>query len=89
MKKLSLLFVLLFTAAIVQEASAQIDARMLQYPDVSKTQIVFSYGDDLWIVLKEGGVANRLTTPKGQEILPRFSPDGSQIAFSGNYDGQC
>ena len=29
----------------------------------------------------------RLSSPKGEESFPRFSPDGTQIAFSGNYDG--
>ena len=66
---------------------AQINARMLQYPDVSKTQIAFSYGGDIWIVAKEGGIAHKLTSAEGEEVLPHFSPDGSQIAFSGNYSG--
>ncbi|MEL7124487.1 MAG: peptidase S41, partial [Bacteroidota bacterium] len=35
----------------------------------------------------EGGVASRLTSAKGEEQFPRFSPDGKEIAFSGNYDG--
>jgi len=89
MKKLSYLFILIFFSLLVQETSAQIDARMLQFPAVSKSKIIFSYGDDLWIVSKDGGVANRLTTPKGQEILPQFSPDGSMIGFTGNYDGNA
>jgi len=67
--------------------SAQIDARMLQHPDVSQTQIVFSYAGDLWVVAKEGGTAHRLSSPRGQELFPRFSPNGSQIAFTANYDG--
>ncbi len=66
---------------------AQINARMLQYPDVSKTQITFSYGGDIWIVAKDGGIAHRLTSAEGMEVLPHFSPDGLQIAFSGNYSG--
>ena len=66
---------------------AQVDARMLQYPDVSKTQIVFSYAGDLWVVAKEGGTALKLSSPRGQERFPHFSPDGSQIAYSANYDG--
>lgn len=73
--------------ALQMQNLAQVDARMLQYPDVSETQITFYYGGDLWVVAKEGGTANKLTNAKGQEFLPRFSPDGSQIAFSGNYDG--
>ena len=87
MKKFAVLFILMFVPLFIQNINAQIDARMLQYPAVSKTEIVFSYGDDLWLVSKNGGVAHHLTTPKGQEILPKFSPDGSSIAFSGNYDG--
>lgn len=66
---------------------AQVDARMLQYPDVSQTQITFYYGGDLWIAPKEGGTASKLTNALGEEVLPRFSPDGSKIAFSGNYNG--
>jgi len=40
-----------------------------------------------WVAPKGGGLAERLSTPKGEESFPRFSPDGSLIAFSGNYDG--
>lgn len=69
------------------KVNAQVNARLLQYPDVSSTQIAFSYGGDIWIVDKKGGVANRLTSAEGEERLPKFSPDGSQIAFSGNYYG--
>jgi tricorn protease len=68
-------------------ADAQIDARLLREPDVSATEIVFVYGGDVWVVAKEGGVANRLSTPMGEESFPRFSPDGKRVAFTGNYDG--
>ncbi|MCB0634153.1 MAG: PD40 domain-containing protein, partial [Lewinella sp.] len=67
--------------------SAQINARLFRYPDVSATQITFSYAGDIWVVPKTGGTATRLSSPKGTEGFPRFSPNGSQIAFSGNYDG--
>ncbi len=68
-------------------ASAQTSARLFRYPDVSKTHIAFAYGGDIWTVPKEGGVASKLSSPAGSEIAPKFSPDGSHIAFSGNYDG--
>jgi len=68
-------------------ASAQIDARLLRYPDVSATQIAFVYAGDIWVVGKGGGVAQRLSTPPGEEVFPRFSPDGSAIGYSANYDG--
>jgi tricorn protease len=67
--------------------SAQVDARMLQYPDVSSTHITFAYGGDVWVLPKQGGTAHKLTSAGGGEMFPRFSPDGSQIAFSGNYHG--
>jgi len=74
----------LFAAA---SARAQVDARLLQQPHVSATRIAFVYGGDVWVVPKEGGLAQQLSTPRGEESFPRFSPDGSLIAFTGNYDG--
>jgi len=85
MKKLVLL-IFIFCSAMIQ-LSAQIDASLFRYPDVSKKQIVFSYANDLWIVSKEGGTATKLISPPGVEIYPKFSPDGASIAFTGNYDG--
>ncbi len=68
-------------------ATAQIDAGLFRFPDVSKTQIVFSYGNDIWIIPKSGGTAEKLSSPAGVESFPKFSPDGRTVAFSGNYDG--
>lgn len=68
-------------------AQAQVSARMLRYPDVSQTHITFVFAGDIWIVPKAGGLASRLSSPRGEESFPRFSPDGKAIAFSGNYDG--
>ncbi len=68
-------------------ANAQVDARMLRSPDVSETHITFVYAGDIWVVTKEGGMAQRLSSPLGEESKPRFSPDGSKIAYSAMYDG--
>ncbi|HEX9250737.1 MAG TPA: hypothetical protein VF870_00770, partial [Ignavibacteriaceae bacterium] len=86
MKTLTIFFLLIVITSL-GNISAQVNARMLQYPDVSATQITFTYGGDVWVVAKEGGTAYKLTSAKGTELLARFSPDGKQIAFSGNYDG--
>lgn len=86
MRKLTLVLALC-AALAAAAATAAIDARLLRYPSVSATQIAFVYAGDIWLVPKEGGVAHRLSTPRGEESFPRFSPDGAQIAYSANYDG--
>jgi tricorn protease len=60
---------------------------LLQRPALSQTQIVFNYAGDLWSVDRKGGHATRLTVGVGIETSPVFSPDGSTIAFTGEYDG--
>ncbi len=67
--------------------NAQISGSLMQYPDVSESQITFVYGDDVWIASKSGGNAYRLSSPEGSESYPRFSPDGTKIAFTANYHG--
>jgi tricorn protease len=69
------------------EKPARIDARMMRHPDVSATQIAFVYAGDIWVAPKTGGEAVRLSSPRGEESFPKFSPDGTRLAFSGNYDG--
>ncbi|MDZ7691295.1 MAG: hypothetical protein U5K69_09225 [Balneolaceae bacterium] len=55
---------------------------MLRQPDVSETHIVFAYADDIWIVSREGGTGQPLDgSPAVQESFPRFSPDGSMVAY--------
>ncbi len=64
------------------------EARVLRFPAVSNDQIVFSYAGDLYTVPLAGGVARKLTAfYEGYEAFARFSPDGSSIAFTGEYDG--
>lgn len=73
--------------ALIAFPSQAIDARLIRYPDVSATQITFVYAGDIWVAPKAGGLAVRLSSPRGEEQFPKFSPDGNTIAFSGNYDG--
>ncbi len=75
------------TAALLTAApEADLTSGLCRYPDISKTDIVFVYGNDLWIVPKQGGVATPVASPPGFEGSPRFSPDGRSIAFRANYD---
>jgi len=67
--------------------SAENGPLLLQSPTLNKTSIVFVYAGDLWIVPREGGEAKRLTAGAGAKVAPKFSPDGSEIAFTAEYDG--
>ena len=60
--------------------------RLLTQPDIHGDEVVFRHGGDLWIASVQGGGARRLTTSDGVETTPRFSPDGTRIAFTGQYD---
>jgi tricorn protease len=60
---------------------------VLRDPSISATKIAFSHAGDIWTVPRAGGTATRITSSPGNELLPHFSPDGTQIAFSGQYDG--
>jgi tricorn protease len=61
--------------------------KLLRFADISKDKVVFAYAGDLWISSREGGAAHRLTSSVGDELYPKFSPDGKWIAFTGEYDG--
>lgn len=63
------------------------EARLLRFPTVHENQIVFSYAGDLFTVSSNGGIAQKLTNHVGYEMFPKFSHDGSKIAFTAQYDG--
>ena len=60
---------------------------LFRNPSISRTHVVFEYANDLWMVPRSGGVAVPLTNGPGSETNPIFSPDGTKIAFTGQYDG--
>jgi tricorn protease len=78
------LIVGLFVSALGAHAVGPL---LMQKPTLSKTHIAFAYAGDLWLVAREGGEARLLTSGNGTKNDPVFSPDGSMIAFSGDYDG--
>lgn len=75
--------ILLLSAAGVQAQPPL----LLQHPSLSANAIAFDYGGEIWTVGRSGGRAERLVTGEGQLSGPVFSPDGSEIAFTGRYDG--
>jgi tricorn protease len=87
-KLLPLVASVIVASLLPQTAVAQSDPPLLlRFPTVSKTQIVFNFAGDLWIVNRDGGDARRLTSDIGDETVPAFSPDGTMVAFTGEYDG--
>ena len=85
--RLALIFALAWPAVVFSAAPARADAPLvLRDPTISRTQIAFAYGGDIWIVDRAGGAAHRLATGYGLESGPVFSPDGTQVAFTGVYD---
>jgi tricorn protease len=68
-------------------ALAEGRAGLLFQPDIHGDFVVFVHSGDLWRAPAAGGEARRLTSHTGQELYPKFSPDGSQIAFSAEYSG--
>jgi len=81
--------ILLISAAVLFAANAiaQQGTRMLHEPDISAKQVVFVYAGDLFTAPIHGGTATALTSHAGMESSPKFSPDGTQVAFTGEYDG--
>ena len=85
--KFSILIIIIFS--IFSSLNAAGDIYFLRTPGLSPdgSKVAFSYDSDLWIVSSEGGTAYRLTAMDGEELYPRFSPDGKWIAFSSTQGG--
>jgi tricorn protease len=68
-------------------AAATAQTKLLRFPDISGDRVAFCHAGDIWTAPAKGGSATRLTTHPGLELFPKFSPDGSWIAFTGQYEG--
>ncbi len=56
-------------------------------PAIYKNTVVFTAEGDLWKYDITTGTTARLTSHEGLEVDPVISPDGRQIAFTGEYEG--
>ena len=78
---------LLALSMLLGPATASAQTKLLRFPDIHGDTVVFVYAGDIWTAPTGGGTATRITTHPGQELFPRFSPDGRWIAFTGQIDG--
>jgi tricorn protease len=75
------------SAFLGSSAQAQNQFFLPRDPDIHGDKVVYASEGDLWLTSSEGGVATRLTVHPGTESRPRFSPDGTKIAFTAAYAG--
>ena len=68
-------------------AGASDGPTLMRFPTLNGNTVVFEAHGNLWSVARLGGTASRLTTDPGYDLMPRFSPDGRWIAFTGSYQG--
>jgi tricorn protease len=78
---------LLLPATLAPAQDLPDTTRLLRFPTTNDRQIVFCYAGEVYTVGKEGGIARRLTSGPGYSSFPHFSPDGAQVAFTSQYDG--
>ncbi len=87
MKRTLLTLAAIVLAMIGAAAQNPEEGRLLRFPATNSREVAFSYAGDLWTVPIQGGEARKLTSHIGYEMFARFSPDGTKIAFTGEYDG--
>ncbi len=80
-------YVLAFLIAVPLTLLAGNQPGYYRFPTIHGSTIIFTAEGDLWKIGLEGGVAQRLTTHPGVESRAAISPDGSTVAFSGQYEG--
>ncbi len=59
----------------------------LRYPHLHAGLVTFVAADDLWLAPVSGGRAWRLTDDRSPAKSPRFSPDGTHVAWTSSRDG--
>jgi tricorn protease len=83
----SLGILLVFLVFLLTASADAQSTRLLRFPDVHGNRVAFVYAGDMYVASTDGGEARQLTAHEGQELFPRFSPDGRWIAFSAEYSG--
>ena len=88
MKKTSLCLALSLAVVVFLVTSAAAGPiKFARTPHLAKGKIAFSYHGDIWIANADGSGPRRLTAHVATDTAPRFSPDGTWIAFTSDRMG--
>ncbi len=89
MKTVWLAAIMLGTSALAapMAAAQNTETKLLRDPALSDNALAFVYAGDIWIAAPDGSNPVRLTSHPADEHDPIFSPDGTKIAYTANYDG--
>ena len=77
----------ILTLALVAAFAAADQQNFWTKPDIHGDSVVFTCEGDLWLGSVKDHSARRITNSPGVESYARFSPDGTKVAFTANYDG--
>ncbi len=87
MKILCIKFIIIFTFILSNTLKAE--PLWMRYPSISPDgkSIAFSYKGDIYKVATSGGEAKQVTMHEAYDYIPVWSPDGKQIAFASDRNG--
>ncbi|HEV2353295.1 MAG TPA: hypothetical protein VGR89_03585, partial [Puia sp.] len=77
----------LFASLLVAIAANAQQKGYYRTPAIWHQTVVFTAEGDLWKYDLTSGITARLTTDEGLETNPVISPDGRNLAFTGQYEG--
>jgi Tol biopolymer transport system component/C-terminal processing protease CtpA/Prc len=80
---------LLVPRAIPQQPPAALPS--FAEPGISpdRSEIAFASGGDIWVVPARGGQAHLLVSHPATEARPKYSPDGTRLAFTSTRNGSA
>jgi len=70
-------------------AAQESETKLLRDPALSDDKLAFTYAGDIWVANADGSNPVRLTSHAASERNPVFSPDGTKIAYTADYDGNA
>jgi len=78
----------LFALQIVSDPQISPDGSRVVCTVTAADGVANAYQTDLWLIPTGGGTPRQLTTARGRDTTPRWSPDGRRIAFVSDRSGE-